>query len=70
MTQQLDEQAIHLLEQLITISSFSKEEDKTATVIEGFFRQHEIPVERKGNNVIARNKFFDAEKPTILRRWH
>jgi acetylornithine deacetylase/succinyl-diaminopimelate desuccinylase-like protein len=66
----LDEQAIHLLEQLIAIPSFSKEEDKTATIIEGFFRQHEIPVERKGNNVIARNKFFDNDKPTILLNSH
>ena len=66
----LDEQAIHLLQQLITIPSFSKEEEKTATVIEGFFKQHGIPVERKGNNVIARNKFFDADKPTILLNSH
>jgi acetylornithine deacetylase/succinyl-diaminopimelate desuccinylase-like protein len=68
--QPLDEQAIHLLEQLIAIPSFSKEEDKTATIIEGFFRQHDIAVERKGNNVIARNKFFDNDKPTILLNSH
>jgi acetylornithine deacetylase/succinyl-diaminopimelate desuccinylase-like protein len=66
----LDDKAIHLLEQLIAIPSFSKEEDKTATIIEGFYRQHDIPVERKGNNIIARNKFFDANKPTILLNSH
>ena len=68
--EQLDEKAINLLEQLIAIPSFSKEEDKTATVIAGFFDQNNIPAERKGNNIIARNKFFDNAKPTILLNSH
>ncbi|HYC86858.1 MAG TPA: M20 family metallo-hydrolase [Chryseosolibacter sp.] len=70
MDQQLDETAINLLEQLIAIPSFSKEEDKTAAVLEGFFKQRAIPVERKGNNVWARNKHFDAGLPTILLNSH
>ncbi len=70
MNLQAEEIAINLLEQLIAVPSFSKEEDKTAIVLEGFFRQFNIPVERKGNNVWARNKNFAAGLPTILLNSH
>lgn len=70
MDLQLDEIAINLLEQLIAIPSFSKEEDNTAVVLEGFFRQYNIPTERKGNNVWARNKHFDHALQTILLNSH
>jgi acetylornithine deacetylase/succinyl-diaminopimelate desuccinylase-like protein len=70
MDQQLDEMAINLLEQLIAIPSFSKEEDKTAMVLEGFFRERNIATERKGNNVWVRNKHFSAALPTILLNSH
>jgi acetylornithine deacetylase len=70
MDLQLDELAINLLEQLIAVPSFSKEEDKTALVLEGFFKQHNIPCERKGNNVWARNRHFRPDLPTILLNSH
>ncbi len=70
MDLQLDEIAINLLEQLIAVPSFSKEEDQTAVVLEGFFRQYNIPTERRGNNVWTRNKFFNHELPTILLNSH
>lgn len=70
MDQKLDEIALGLLEQLIAIPSFSKEEDKTAQLIEGFFQQQSIPVERKGNNVWARNKYFNSQLPTVLLNSH
>lgn len=70
MTLQPDEIAINLLEQLIAIPSFSKEEDKTAIVLQGFFKQFDIPAERKGNNVWARNKHFNQALPTILLNSH
>jgi acetylornithine deacetylase/succinyl-diaminopimelate desuccinylase-like protein len=70
MDLQLDEMAINLLEQLIAVPSFSKEEDGTAVVLEGFFKQQNIPTERKGNNVWARNKFFNHNLPTILLNSH
>jgi acetylornithine deacetylase len=55
---------------LITIPSFSKEEDKTADVIEQFLQSHGIATQRKLNNIWARNKYFDAGKPTILLNSH
>jgi len=70
MKLQPEEIAINLLEQLIAIPSFSREEDKTAIVLQGFFKQFDIPTERKGNNVWARNKHFDAALPTILLNSH
>jgi acetylornithine deacetylase len=62
--------AIDLLKELIAIPSFSKEEDKTASVIESFLQIHGIKTERHLNNVWAKNKFFDASKPTILLNSH
>jgi acetylornithine deacetylase/succinyl-diaminopimelate desuccinylase-like protein len=67
---QLDEIAINLLQQLIANPSFSKEEDKTAIVLEEFFKQQGIPTERKGNNVWVRNKHFKADLPTVLLNSH
>lgn len=66
----LDEIAVNLLEQLIALPSFSKEEEKTAAVIEGFLKNRNINVERKGNNVWARNAHFKSDLPTILLNSH
>jgi acetylornithine deacetylase len=62
--------AIDLLQQLITIPSFSKEEDKTAGLIYNFLNYHHMDVQRKGNNVWSMNKNFDANKPTLLLNSH
>jgi acetylornithine deacetylase len=66
----LQEEALGLLRQLIAIPSFSREEDKTASVLEGYLRSKGILVERLENNVWARNKYFDAAKPTLLLNSH
>jgi acetylornithine deacetylase/succinyl-diaminopimelate desuccinylase-like protein len=68
--EQLYSLVLDLLQKLITTPSFSKEEDKTATILQGFFKKFDISVERIGNNVWARNKFFDVSKPTILLNSH
>lgn len=70
MKLQPEELAINLLEQLIAIPSFSKEEDKTALVLQGFFKQFDIVTERKGNNVWVRSKHFKSDLPTILLNSH
>jgi len=62
--------AIQLLQQLITTPSFSKEEDKTANSIEAFLKDKGIDVKRHLNNVWAKNKLFDESKPTILLNSH
>ncbi|GAA4906774.1 M20 family metallo-hydrolase [Mucilaginibacter defluvii] len=68
--QHLFQQAVQLLQQLIATPSFSKEEDRTADLIEQFLKQHGIDVHRKLNNLWAWNKHFDPAKPTILLNSH
>ena len=66
----LQEQAIELLKQLIKIPSFSKEEDKTADLIEKFLKDNGIDAHRRINNIWAFNKYYDKAKPTILLNSH
>ena len=62
--------AVDLLKKLIAIQSFSKEEDKSADIIEQFLKSKNISAERFLNNIWARNKYFDEAKPTILLNSH
>jgi acetylornithine deacetylase len=66
----LTSNAIALLQQLISIESYSKTENKTADVIEQFLNNKNIPTQRLLNNVWAKNKFYDNTKPTILLNSH
>lgn len=63
-------EAIELLKSLISTPSLSKSEDKTAELIMGFFNKKGIDVHRKGNNIWAFNKQFDASLPTIMLNSH
>lgn len=62
--------AIDLLKQLIATPSFSKEEDKTATIIETFLRKNGVEAFREKNNVWAKSRFFDPSRPTLLLNSH
>jgi len=66
----LYQQAVELLKKLIATQSFSREEEGTAAIIEQFLKEKGITPNRKINNVWARNKYFDAAKPTILLNSH
>ena len=66
----LTQEAIALLKELISIPSFSSEEDQTAARIEQWFSDHDIPCERQQNNVYAFNANFDESKPTLLLNSH
>ena len=68
--QKLTTKAILLLKKLIETQSFSKEEENTATLIEGWFVENEIPFKRTKNNIWATNKYFDESKPTVLLNSH
>ncbi len=70
MTAQLQEDSLALLKQLISIQSFSKEENETADAIEKFLQDRGIKTHRKLNNVWAYNLHFDAAKPTVLLNSH
>lgn len=62
--------AVSLLKQLIAVPSFSKEEEGTATAIDNFFYERNIPTKRHLNNIWVVNKYFDAAKPAILLNSH
>jgi len=67
---QLTQEAITLLKELISIPSFSREEEGTALALEAWFTAHDIPFERENNNVYAKNKYWDPAKPTLLLNSH
>src|SRR5882757_6283738 len=67
---QIYDATLDLLKKLISIPSFSREEDETASALEDFFRQREIEPHRVGNNVWVKNKFFESSKSTILLNSH
>jgi len=62
--------AVEILSELITIQSFSREEENAAKVIERVLIDFDYVVEKKRNNVWARCKNFDAEKPTLMLNSH
>jgi acetylornithine deacetylase/succinyl-diaminopimelate desuccinylase-like protein len=66
----LYEDAVGLLKQLIATPSFSTEEDKTAALLEHFLAGRQVTVHRYLNNVWCVNKYYDAEKPSLLLNSH
>ena len=69
-TNELFNEAVGLLKQLIFTPSFSKEENDTAEIICAFFKKHNVPFARVGNNIYAKNKQYDVNKPSILLNSH
>jgi acetylornithine deacetylase len=69
-TEILYQDAVELLKQLIATPSFSKEEDKTAGIIEQFLRSRGVVTNRLLNNIWCVNKYFDSAKPTLLLNSH
>ncbi len=66
----LTEEAIAVLKQLISLPSFSREENQTADFLANFLQQKQVPTLRMGNNVWAKNKHFNPALPTILLNSH
>lgn len=62
--------SLNLLQRLIATPSFSKEEDATATILEDFFKKHNIPTQRQGNNVWVKNRHYNSTLPSILLNSH
>lgn len=62
--------AVELLKKLIATPSFSREEDKTADLLDNFLQDHGIRTKRKGNNVWALSSVFDTKRPTLMLNSH
>lgn len=68
--QQRYNDAVQLLQQLISIPSISREEQGTAAAIAQFLQERGVSYHQHLNNVWASNKYFDPSKPTILLNSH
>ena len=66
----LQTEAISLLKSLIETQSFSREEDKTAQIIQDFLEKKNVKTFRKGNNVWAYNAHYSPSHPTVLLNSH
>ncbi|QHL88925.1 M20/M25/M40 family metallo-hydrolase [Nibribacter ruber] len=70
MTNTLYQDALTLLQQLIAIQSFSREEAGTAEAIAQFLQARGVEIHRKENNVWAFNKLYNPALPTVLLNSH
>lgn len=61
---------IELLEALIRIPSFSKEEKLTADLLEKFLHSYNLHPRRKGNNIWVKSSQWDERKPVLLLNSH
>tara|TARA_B100001057_G_scaffold64349_2_gene58014 strand:+ start:1451 stop:2524 length:1074 start_codon:yes stop_codon:yes gene_type:complete len=68
--QDYSKKAEELLKKLISIKSFSFQEDKTAEYLENWFKKNGIKTYRLVNNIFAYNKNFNPRKPTLLLNSH
>ena len=66
----IHQESITLLQSLIAIPSFSKEEAATAACLLTFFEKKGITAHRQGNNVYARSNNFNSQAPTLLLNSH
>lgn len=66
----LKEQAIDLLKKLISTQSFSGEEGDTSKLIQQWFIDRNMEFEVQQHNIIARGKYFDPNKQTLLLNSH
>ena len=70
MKNRLKKQSIELLRELISIPSFSGEEDKTADLIAKSLQNNQIAAQRKFHNIYALSPQFDSKKPALLLNSH
>ncbi|GAA4304533.1 M20 family metallo-hydrolase [Nibribacter koreensis] len=70
MTNTLYQDALNLLQQLISIQSFSREESGTAEAIAQFLQARGVEIHRRENNVWAFNKHYNPALPTVLLNSH
>lgn len=70
MTEELVLDSVSLLQQMVAIPSFSRDEDAVANYIEKYIEEKGYNVSRKDNNVWIICPGFDTQKPTILLNSH
>jgi acetylornithine deacetylase len=63
-------EALSLLQELVRLPSFSREEWQTASLLTKYLSEKGLEVTRVGNNVFTLNKHFDSSRPTLLLNSH
>ncbi len=66
----MKENAINLLKTIISIPSFSREENNVADALQGYIESAGFVCNRKGNNCWILSPEFDSNKPTLLLNSH
>jgi acetylornithine deacetylase len=66
----LGQEALNLLQQLISIPSLSEQEDGTGDAIVAFLQKYGVVTQRQYNNIYAFNKHYDERKPNLLLNSH
>lgn len=64
------QKGIELLQQLVSIPSFSREENQTADLIAQFLDSEGLSPQRVGNNVWCTHPHYDESLPTVLLNSH
>lgn len=62
--------AIDLLKEMISVPSFSKEEERVADLLAEYLQKNDLKYNRKGNNIWLQSHGFDITRPTILLNSH
>lgn len=70
ISEDIQTQTIEFLQKLISVTSYSKDEEKAADVFRKFLKSKKIPFETKLNNTFVKNKHYNFLKPTILLNSH
>ena len=66
----LSDEAVALLEQLISLPSVSREEQLAADCLQAYIEAQGMETCRKGNNIWCMSPSFDLQKPTLLLNSH
>lgn len=66
----LIDEAIHLLRSMIQVQTFSGAEGPTADIIAAYLMAKGVKTERLHNNIIARNRHWQEDKPTVILNSH
>ncbi|MGK7393810.1 MAG: M20 family metallo-hydrolase [Candidatus Cyclobacteriaceae bacterium M3_2C_046] len=61
---------VEVLKKLISLPSYSQQEDKTADLLEDFLKKLHLQVHRKYNNVWVKSSDYNSDKPVILLNSH
>ncbi|NLC48747.1 MAG: M20 family metallo-hydrolase, partial [Bacteroidales bacterium] len=64
------EEATALLRKLVSLPSFSGEEDLRVDYFTNYFSERNVETEHIGNNIIVKQPHFNALKPTFMLNSH